>query len=126
MVRDYTKWDDTPVSLGALRRIRRARLQDRDDAAHASRWCSSPTAVLQEEPDRRRRPRTLRIPKLVAAHAARRAIPAPSPKPRKMLVAAENPVIVAGRVARTPEGIKLLVELAETAAGAASSTSASA
>ncbi len=31
-----------------------------------------------------------------------------------MLVAAENPVIVAGRVARTPEGIKLLVELAET------------
>jgi acetolactate synthase-1/2/3 large subunit len=31
-----------------------------------------------------------------------------------MLVAAENPVIVAGRVARTPEGIELLVELAET------------
>ena len=32
----------------------------------------------------------------------------------KMLVAADNPVIVAGRVARTPNGIKLLVELAET------------
>jgi thiamine pyrophosphate-dependent acetolactate synthase large subunit-like protein len=31
-----------------------------------------------------------------------------------MLVQAENPVIVAGRVARTPNGIKLLVELAET------------
>lgn len=31
-----------------------------------------------------------------------------------MLVAAENPVIVAGRVARTPEGLRLLVELAET------------
>ena len=32
----------------------------------------------------------------------------------KLLVAAENPVIVAGRVARTPKGIELLVELAET------------
>lgn len=32
----------------------------------------------------------------------------------KILVAAENPVIVAGRVARTPNGIPLLVELAET------------
>jgi thiamine pyrophosphate-dependent acetolactate synthase large subunit-like protein len=32
----------------------------------------------------------------------------------RMLVAAENPVIVSGRVARTPKGIDLLVELAET------------
>jgi acetolactate synthase-1/2/3 large subunit len=32
----------------------------------------------------------------------------------KMLVAADNPVIVAGRSARTPEGVRLLVELAET------------
>ena len=30
-----------------------------------------------------------------------------------MLVAAENPLIVAGRVARTAEGIDLLVELAD-------------
>ena len=30
-----------------------------------------------------------------------------------MLVAADNPVIVAGRAARTPKGIALLVELAE-------------
>ena len=32
----------------------------------------------------------------------------------KMLVNAEHPVIYADRVARTPEGLKLLVELAET------------
>src|SRR5207249_7778269 len=31
----------------------------------------------------------------------------------KMLVAAENPLIVTGRSARTPNGLKLLVELAE-------------
>ena len=38
MVRDYTKWDDTPVSLDALRRVGGARLQDRDDAADTARW----------------------------------------------------------------------------------------
>ena len=43
-----------------------------------------------------------------------------------MLVAAENPVIVAGRVARTPNGIKLLVELAETLQAAGASTAGSA
>ena len=32
----------------------------------------------------------------------------------KMLTAAENPVIVAGRAARTAEGLRLMVELAET------------
>ena len=31
----------------------------------------------------------------------------------KLLVAAENPLIVAGRLARTPNGLKLLIELAE-------------
>ena len=33
LVRDFTKWDDTPVSLAAFRAVVRARLQDRDDAA---------------------------------------------------------------------------------------------
>src|SRR5439155_1011306 len=36
----------------------------------------------------------------------------------KMLVAAENPVLIASRSARTPEGLRLLVELAETLQGA--------
>jgi len=33
MARDFIKWDDTPVTLGQLRRIRSSRLQDRDDSA---------------------------------------------------------------------------------------------
>ena len=33
MIRDFVKWDDRPVSLQAFRRIRGARLQNRDDAA---------------------------------------------------------------------------------------------
>ena len=57
MVRDYTKWDDTPVSLGALRRVRRSRLQDRDDAAHGTGGDGGRRG-LQEEPDHREdRPR---------------------------------------------------------------------
>ena len=54
----------------------------------------------------------LRIPKYV--------VPAPPAGDQntvnevaKMLVAAENPVIVPSRSARTPAGLKLLVELAE-------------
>ena len=54
MVRDYTKWDDAPVSLCALRRIRRARLQDRDDAAATSPSSSWPTAFCRKSPSPKR------------------------------------------------------------------------
>src|SRR5580700_1723332 len=111
MVRDYTKWDDAPVSLGHFA----------ESAVRAYKIAMTPPmepvvvvadAVLQEEPvseaDRR-----LQIPKLTLA-----APPAGDygavKQAAKMLVDAENPVIVAGRVARTPEGIDLLVQLAET------------
>ena len=111
MVRDYTRWDDAPVSLPHFA----------ESATRAYKIAMTPPcgpvvlvadAVLQEEPvpDRERH---LAIPKL--------ALPSPPAgdsaaveEAARMLVAAENPVIVAGRVARTPEGLKLLVELAET------------
>ncbi|HYL35955.1 MAG TPA: thiamine pyrophosphate-binding protein [Bryobacteraceae bacterium] len=111
MVRDFTKWDDSPVSLGhfaesAIRAYKIAMTPPMEPVV----ICAN--GQLQEEPapeaDRR-----LRIPKLV--------VPAPPAgdsgavaEAAKMLVAAENPVIVAGRAARTPRGIELLVELAET------------
>ena len=37
LVRDLTKWDDNPASLTPFRRVGRARLQDRDDAADGAR-----------------------------------------------------------------------------------------
>jgi acetolactate synthase I/II/III large subunit len=112
MVRDYTKWDDSPVSLGHFA----------ESAVRAYKISMTPPmepvvivadAVLQEEPipleDRGR----LRVPKLTLS-----APPAGDSgavlEAAKMLVAAENPVIVAGRAARTSAGIKLLVELADT------------
>jgi acetolactate synthase-1/2/3 large subunit len=111
MVRDYTKWDDSPVSLGGFA----------ESAVRAYKIAMTPPmepvvivadAVLQEEPmpeaDRR-----LQIPKLTLASPPAGDYGAVK-QAAKMLVDAENPVIVAGRVARTPEGIDLMIQLAET------------
>src|SRR5215813_10678207 len=111
IVRDYTKWDDAPVSLR----------QFADSGIHAYKIMMTPPmgpvvvvadAVLQEEPvsdeDRRR----LRIPKL-SMTSSPTGDPATVAEIAKMLVAAESPLIVTGRSARTPNGLKLLVELAE-------------
>src|SRR6185295_3962511 len=65
--------------------------------------------MLQEEPVT---DKSLRIPKLVMA-APPQGDTAAVQEAARMLVAAENPVIVAGRVARTPKGIEWLVQLAE-------------
>jgi thiamine pyrophosphate-dependent acetolactate synthase large subunit-like protein len=110
MVRDYTKWDDFPWSLGHFA----------ESAVRAYQIALTPPMApvvmvldggLQEHPiskDER-----LSIPKL--------SMPAPPQgelgaveQAARMLVAAEYPVLVADRLARTPNGMKLLVELAET------------
>src|SRR5580692_11774243 len=111
MVRDYTKFDDAPVSL----------TQFAESAVRAYKVMMTPPmepvvivadAVLQEEPMSDADKRTARIPKLTLASAPAGDSGAVAEVAR-MLVDAENPVIVAGRVARTPNAIKLLVELAE-------------
>jgi len=111
MVRDYTKWDDAPVSLGHFA----------ESGVRAYKIAMTPPqgpvvivadAVLQEEgitaEDRRR----LRVPRLSPTSP-----PVGDPEAvaqlARMLVAAESPIIVAGRVARTPAGLTRLVELAE-------------
>jgi len=112
MVRDYTKWDDSPVSLEHFG----------ESAVRAYKTMMTPpyepivlcaNGLLQEEPMSEEDRRTLRIPKLVVPTP-----PAGDPNAvaelAKWLVNAENPVIVAGRAARDAEGMKLLQELAET------------
>ncbi|MBV8731189.1 MAG: twin-arginine translocation signal domain-containing protein, partial [Acidobacteriia bacterium] len=111
MVRDYTKWDDSPVTLGHFA----------ESAIRAYKVAMTPPmepvvlvagGALQEEPMPEEDRKRLRVPKLALT-----APPAGDPNAvadlAKMLVNAENPVIVAGRVARTPNGINLLIELAE-------------
>ena len=110
MVRDYVKWDDTPISLthfaeSAVRAYKIAMTVPMGPVVLVA------DGDLQETPIKDRS--KLRIPRLTltsppAGDAAAVAEVA------KLLVAAENPIIFAGRTARTAEGMKLMAELADT------------
>ena len=108
MVRDYTKWDDEPVSLGHFA----------ESAVRAYKIAMTPPmapVVLVVDHDMQERPRTqtnLRIPRLTLTSPPAGEMGAVREVAR-LLVAAENPQINCGRAARTPNGIKLLVDLAE-------------
>jgi thiamine pyrophosphate-dependent acetolactate synthase large subunit-like protein len=111
MVRDYIKWDDTPVSLPHFA----------ESSVRAYRIATTPPygpvvivadATLQEEGiPIAQRPR-LRVPRLTPS-APPAADAGAVEDVAKLLIAAENPRLFAGRVARTPRGLALLVELAE-------------
>jgi thiamine pyrophosphate-dependent acetolactate synthase large subunit-like protein len=109
MVRDFTKWDDTPWSLGHFA----------ESAVRAYNVAVTPPmapvvlvldGILQEQGvDINRLPA---IPKT----------PIPTPptgdsesveRAARMLIDAQSPVLVVDRLARTPKGMTLLVELAE-------------
>lgn len=108
LVRDMTKWDDNPISMVGWA----------DAAVRAYRIAMTPpygpTAVVVDEHRHVSNiPATLRVPSF--------AMPAPPQgsleavrEAAKLLVAAQNPLIITGSHARTPAGIALLVELADT------------
>jgi acetolactate synthase-1/2/3 large subunit len=110
IVRDYVKWDDQPTSLQHFA----------ESAVRAYKVAMTPPmgpvmlsldAELQENPISETE--SLRIPKLA------KVIPpqgdsAALVEAAKLLVAAENPVIIVDRYARTPDGMARLVALAET------------
>ena len=109
MVRDYTKWDDLPVSLTHFA----------ESAVRAYQVAMTPPmapvvmvldAGLQEHP----------VAKTERLVVPRLSMPVPPAGERgavdeaaRMLVAADNPVFVVDRLARTPKGMTLMVELAE-------------
>ncbi len=109
MIRDFTKWDDNPASLQHFG----------ESTVRAYQLAMTPPTmpvvlVADGELQENAIPAdaNLRVPKYV--------VPAPPAGDQstvndiaKMLVAAENPVIVTSRSARTPAGLKSLVELAE-------------
>ena len=109
IVRDYTKWDDAPYSLGAFA----------DSAVRAYKIAMTPPmgpvvivagAEIQSHAMQGPAPH---IPKLVLTTPPAGDMAAVNEAAR-MLVAAERPMIIPERYARTPEGVKLLIELAET------------
>lgn len=111
MVRDCIKWDDTPVSLShfAESAIRAYKIAMTPPMGPVILVADGP---MQEEgipvADRPR----LRVPKLTPTTPPAGESGAVTELAR-LLVAADNPAIVAGRAARTPRGLTLLVELAE-------------
>jgi acetolactate synthase I/II/III large subunit len=109
LLRDFVKWDDTPASLQHFA----------ESAVRAYQIAMTPPMMpvalvadgdLQENPHEGAWPR---IPKLVLAAPPQGESGAVGEAAR-MLAAAQNPVIIADRAARTPAGMALLVELAET------------
>jgi acetolactate synthase-1/2/3 large subunit len=110
MVRDYVKWDDTPISLQHFA----------ESAVRAYKIAMTPPmspvllvadSELQENP----------VPEDAALHIPKVSLAAPPQgdsgsvaEAARMLVEAQNPLIVVDRYARTQAGIDLLVELAET------------
>jgi acetolactate synthase I/II/III large subunit len=109
LVRDYTKWDDEPYSLGHFA----------ESSIRAYKIAMTPPMgpvlivannEIQSHPAPAQNPR---IPKLVLTTPPAGDMNAVA-EAAKMLVAAERPQIIAQRMARTPAGIQSLVELAET------------
>ena len=109
MVRDFVKWDDTPISLQHFA----------ESAIRAYKTAMTPpmmpvilVADLGLQEDAIKDEKALHIPKLI--------VPRPPAgdsgsvdETARMLVNAEYPVLVADHLTRTPNGMKLLVELAE-------------
>jgi acetolactate synthase I/II/III large subunit len=109
MVRDYTKWDDLPLSLPHFA----------ESAVRAYQIAMTPPmgpvllvadSELQENPVREGTNQS--IPKL-ALSAPPQGDSGAVAEAARLLVQAENPVFVVGRAARTQAGIDHLVELAE-------------
>jgi acetolactate synthase-1/2/3 large subunit len=111
LVRDYSKYDDTPVSLQHFA------LSFTRGYKYATTPPYGPVMItldaeVQEAPINAHESKTLYIPKVIQA-APPQAEVAALKEAAKLLVAAQNPVIVVDRVARTPNGVKYLIELAE-------------
>jgi thiamine pyrophosphate-dependent acetolactate synthase large subunit-like protein len=110
IVRDFTKWDDTPVSAQHFAQtfVRAYKIAMTPPYAPVA---ISLDAGLQQEPIEDKGQK-LYIPKYVPTAAPQGEIGAVREAAR-LLVNAEHPVIVADRAINTSHGIKLLVELAE-------------
>ena len=109
IVRDFVKWDDQPISLGAFA----------ESAVRAYKIAMTPpmgpvllvaTHENQTEPNRET---NLRIPHLTPT-APPQGDDEAVQQAARWLVDAERPLIVTQRLVRTPKAIALLVELAET------------
>jgi acetolactate synthase I/II/III large subunit len=110
IVRDFVKWDDTPISLPHFA----------ESAARAYKITMTPPmepVLIVADSELQERPLAEKS-KLAVQRVTRTSPPQGDSggvaEAAKLLVAAQNPVIIADRAARTAAGMKYLVELAET------------
>ena len=110
IVRDSVKWDDEPGSLAAFA----------ESAVRAYKIAMTPPmepVLLVADSDLQERPLSekekLRVQKVTRTSPPQGDSGAVA-EAAKLLVAAQNPVIIVDRAARTPAGMKYLIELAET------------
>src|SRR5437016_2322158 len=111
LVRDFTKWDDTPVSLQHFAQsfVRAYKIAMTPPYGPVA---ISLDAGLQQEPIRNNNGEKLSIPRYVPTSPPQGDTGAVKEAAR-LLANAQNPVIVADRAARSENGVRLLVELAE-------------
>lgn len=110
ITRDYTKFDETPRSLSHF-------IEATTRAYQAAMTPPMGPVVIAADLDLQENaaPQALtaaavKIPRVTAPQGESGAVR----EAARLLAAAQSPVIVADRAARTPEGLRLLVELAET------------
>src|SRR5215813_1361412 len=110
LVRDFTKWDDTPVSLQHFAQsfVRAYKIAMTPPFGPVA---ISLDAGLQQEPIKSNGEK-LAIPRYVPTSPPQGDSGAVKEAAR-LLAAAQNPVIVADRAARSENGVRLLVQLAE-------------
>src|SRR5712675_1536928 len=110
LVRDFTKWDDTPVSLQHFAQsfVRAYKIAMTPPYGPVA---ISLDAGLQQEPIHENGEK-LYIPRYVAS-APPQGDTGAVKEAARLLANAERPVIVVDRAARTENGIRLLVQLAE-------------
>ena len=111
LVRDFTKWDDTPVSLQHFAQsfVRAYKIAMTPPYGPVM---ISLDAGLQQEPIRNHGAEKLYIPRYTPT-APPQGDSGAVKEAAKLLAGAERPIIVVDRAARTPNGMKVLVQLAE-------------
>ncbi len=108
IIRDMTKWDNNPISHTGFA----------EAAVRAYKIAVTPpmgpvAVVVDEHRHVENIPANTRVPRFTKPTAPQGDSGAVA-EAAKLLVAAQNPVILTERLARTPAGLKNLVELAET------------
>jgi thiamine pyrophosphate-dependent acetolactate synthase large subunit-like protein len=111
LVRDFTKWDDTPVSLAHFAQsfVRAYKIAMTPPYGPVM---ISLDAGLQQEPMKNHGGEKPAIPRYVPT-APPQGDSGAVKEAARLLAQAQSPLIVADRCARTANGVKLLVELAE-------------